>query len=1177
MKQRELAELFERFQAHGDAEALGEAFDRTAGELRVLARHLARNRDDADDLVQATFLTAVEKARLLAPGREPMPWLVSILTLHARNLRRKRGRAVDPAELRRSEPTPPDVELERREFEEHVQRAIAELPAHYSAVLAPYLRELSDTRSISRATSRSEGTVRMQLHRGLELLRRSLARAVPLGAWFEARHLAELKGKVLERAAAAREGQLALPRTVSRTLAAPFATSKLALLALLASLAITAGWWIATSPSPAAAGSAASAPTAPAANGAAIAREASTAVESVRTESTETSTARAELVALAPNSPTIAGVRGRLLNSDGSPAAGVEVRLAAVRPDWLEPDDLLGALDGAQLERSRCTTDPEGRFLLPGARRGELLALAIDCAGARGTLRRIDGSPDAAGELRVGDVKFAATVEVRGRAVDAGGAPLAGVLVRAVPALANFGATFGADAFAMQRNGAWILSEVPDWIRTSLEILPTPTVRSSADGVFRLQVAGARTSLNLRAPGFEPRTIDDVDLSSGAVQLGDLALVPGRRVSGRVVDAERAPVVGAEVLVGAGPSSPRTSPALARCAPTDAEGRFGLDGVLAQRKLIVAVRRTSTHAWTVAEFDADELEFVLPAPLGLQLALLDSSGVPLEDVDVRLAPNAIPGSRALRFARPATLDRRLDNGERIENLAAGNYVLVASKPGYCAQRVDVALSEKDARATIELTPARSHAVLVRDSVRGAALEGARVVARPKSNGQVLARGVTTVDGTVELALPIALQPADIELAVSHPGFAPRVRLELGVAGEVQEVALTAGGSIALRVLERGAPVATRFTLVLEGPERSAFPFLATTEADGTALVTRLAPARWRYQLTRPWSELDGWTTFRENEAPLEVLREGSLAVVEGEVTQLTLELDASHSGGGTDKARVRGQFQLVGVDPARVAIEANFQGEPFQHLERELDDRGRFDFGWIPAGRYYFELKYGKGSLAEISGSAWTLLTTLEAGEERVLDVAIERSTVSVTVVDEAGERVQGASFWIEDSHGRRQSSLLDTSGADGAGEALLYAPGSYTAVAEHSTRGYARSAFEVAKGASAVAVECRLERGLVCSGLVRVPLTMLVPNRAGERAVRLNLFKPNEPGAPNRSVRVAIDANGEGSFTLCGLSPGIHRAYAGAAGSLRAAPIEFELGADDRTGMVLNFELQTD
>jgi RNA polymerase sigma-70 factor (ECF subfamily) len=1170
MKQRELAELFERFRAHGDAEALGEAFDRTAVELRGLARHLARNRDDADDLVQATYLTAIEKAHLLAPGREPMPWLVSILTLHARNLRRKRGRTVDPAELRRREPTPPDVELERREFAEHVQRAIDDLPAHYSAVLAPYLGEQGDTRSISRATKHSQGTVRMQLHRGLQLLRRSLARAAPLSAWFDARQLAELRREVLERAATARDGSTAFTRTSATSLAGV----KLALLALLAALTATAGWWLTRGMAPAAA---AVAGAAPASVGATANAATSTTLEGetrsapIATASQRTQTSPAAATALR------AGVRGRLLHSDGSPAAGVEVRLVAVQPDWLAPDDFLGADDEVQLERSRCVTGSEGEFVLSGARRGELLVLAIDCAGPLGALRRIDGAPDAAGELRVGDVHLAATVEVRGRVIDESGAPLANTRIRALPRLPNFEAAFGADAFAMQRKGEWFLSELPRSIRASLEELPTPTTRSGSDGGFTVRVAGPLASLHFQSPDREPRTLAAIEVTSTSVELGDVTLATARTVRGQVVDSTGAPLCGVEVLVGVDSGTARSSPALTRCSPTDTAGRFELGGVGAQGKVLVAARRASALAWTIAEFaSADELELVLPAPLSLQLSLRDSRGAPLEDVDVRLAANAMRSTRSLRFARAATIDRRLGDGERIDDLAPGDYTLVASKPGYAPRRVEIALNESNRQVSVELAHARVHTVLVRDGARGAPLEGARVVATGQPSGDVLARGTTDSGGLAVLALAADFDAAKAVVVVSHPEFAARTGLTLGASDAPQEIALTAGGAIALQVLERGAPASARFTLTLVQPVHSPFPLQAATDSAGRALVSQLTPQLWRYELTSAWSAVDGWTTFLGDGPPLEVLREGSVLVVEGEATELVIELDSSYSGGAPGKARLRGQFQLIGVDPARVAVEANFRGEPFQHMERSLDDRGRFDFGWIPAGRYYLELKYGKGSMAEIAGSAWTLLTTLEAGEERVLEVEIKRTAVSVTVVDEAGERVAGASFWIEDSRRRRLNSFLDTSDDAGAIEALVHAPGSYAAVAEHPTLGYVRTGFEVANGMSETAVECRLERGRRVAGFVRAPAEMLRENAPGDRSLSLTFLKQQAPEAPRRSSRVAVDASGRGAFSIVGLTPGTYRLHLSASNSLRAEPLDIVVGDADMVDLDLQFALKT-
>ena len=57
-----LEDLFERFRSRGDVGALAEVFDRAAPKLYAVARHLAREEGEAEDLVQASFLTALERA-----------------------------------------------------------------------------------------------------------------------------------------------------------------------------------------------------------------------------------------------------------------------------------------------------------------------------------------------------------------------------------------------------------------------------------------------------------------------------------------------------------------------------------------------------------------------------------------------------------------------------------------------------------------------------------------------------------------------------------------------------------------------------------------------------------------------------------------------------------------------------------------------------------------------------------------------------------------------------------------------------------------------------------------------------------------------------------------------------------------------------------------------------------
>src|SRR5262245_9880701 len=100
MADASLEQLFARFRRARDLEALAEVFDRTAPELLELGRHLTRGRGEAEDLVQAAFLAALEGADRFEPGRELVPWLVGILANLARQARERRRAVGEPgAEL----------------------------------------------------------------------------------------------------------------------------------------------------------------------------------------------------------------------------------------------------------------------------------------------------------------------------------------------------------------------------------------------------------------------------------------------------------------------------------------------------------------------------------------------------------------------------------------------------------------------------------------------------------------------------------------------------------------------------------------------------------------------------------------------------------------------------------------------------------------------------------------------------------------------------------------------------------------------------------------------------------------------------------------------------------------------------------------------------------------------
>jgi RNA polymerase sigma-70 factor (ECF subfamily) len=205
MGERRLEELFERFRREADLEALAEVFDRTAERLLKVARHLVRDEAQAEDLVQATFLAAIEHAERFDASRELVPWLVGILTKKAQLLRSLAERAPDPGRLAERSTEDPAHDTELREFMATLERALERVPDAYRQVLRIHLAEGKGAEEIARELDRPAGTVRVQLHRGLKHLRRKLPAGFALGGLVvlsAPRGLAAMRRLVLGRAGA---------------------------------------------------------------------------------------------------------------------------------------------------------------------------------------------------------------------------------------------------------------------------------------------------------------------------------------------------------------------------------------------------------------------------------------------------------------------------------------------------------------------------------------------------------------------------------------------------------------------------------------------------------------------------------------------------------------------------------------------------------------------------------------------------------------------------------------------------------------------------------------------------------------------------------------------------------------------------------------------------------------
>jgi RNA polymerase sigma-70 factor (ECF subfamily) len=138
--------------------------------LRALARRLGPI--DVDDLVQETYLRALQARRSYRAGSNARAWLGRILvnTALSEHRRRRRERAlhariaVEPP----PEPTPPSEPMPGRA---RMRRALGRLPAHERRVI-----ELADLdglryRDVARALGCPVGTVMSRLHRARRRLR----------------------------------------------------------------------------------------------------------------------------------------------------------------------------------------------------------------------------------------------------------------------------------------------------------------------------------------------------------------------------------------------------------------------------------------------------------------------------------------------------------------------------------------------------------------------------------------------------------------------------------------------------------------------------------------------------------------------------------------------------------------------------------------------------------------------------------------------------------------------------------------------------------------------------------------------------------------------------------------------------------------------------------------------
>jgi len=172
--------------------AISELLETHGGRIYALGLTLCDNPDNAQDLVQETFLNALESWDSFEGRSQPSTWLHTIAVRTCRRMQRRRA-----GEPRRMEPLSrilpsgdegtiqipsaddPEADAVRHEATAAVLRAVAHLPLDFR--LAFVLKEMADLSiaEIAEALDVNPGTVKTRLHRARLRVRRELAETIP--------------------------------------------------------------------------------------------------------------------------------------------------------------------------------------------------------------------------------------------------------------------------------------------------------------------------------------------------------------------------------------------------------------------------------------------------------------------------------------------------------------------------------------------------------------------------------------------------------------------------------------------------------------------------------------------------------------------------------------------------------------------------------------------------------------------------------------------------------------------------------------------------------------------------------------------------------------------------------------------------------------------------------------
>lgn len=643
--------------------------------------------------------------------------------------------------------------------------------------------------------------------------------------------------------------------------------------------------------------------------------------------------------------------------------------LEVVVLDSASRSPLAGAWVGLEGSSVSGVTNGQGKVHLEGVGAGRQVVRATAAGHAPGRRVVLRGSGGRTAEV---SLLLRAGAAVSGRVEDETGAPVVGVVIRALPTAttavaAPFENGLNGDAVT-DSSGRWTLPAVPA-------------------GSFRFAATH---------PHFAPALSPPVALDGETARSGvDLTLRPAARLRGRVVDVRQAPVPGARVEVRTGGNGGRVG--MRAEALTDELGRFELDGLPSVRVRVDAKgERGAALAREVDLTGGDaEVTLVLDTDGAVSGEVVDADGVPVAGAQVV----AVPEDRG-RFA--ALAESRVGGYSAVLSDDAGRFTLGGLEEGAYQVRASVVDTVQSvafwmAPGVIAHTGDREVQVVLHapGTVTG------RVSLPDGGAPELFSVGLTAQvpvwfrgqEGTFSLKnTPVGTW----RLRVSAPGFASvavdRVKVSDGAVVDLGRIELKLGRTLRGAVRDdQGRPV--------EGAQVQVAPQIL---GDGSGLGGALA---------RTTTDAEGTFTLSGLEqGPLMIVaehervgRSDPVPVPEGEPAPMELRLKA--------QGALEGVVRRAGRPLGNVPVVAQPPGSATGRFMVTTQEDGHFQFDRLAEGPYLVTAVVGDGPTAQIQQS----IATEVEGTRGEVDVDVESGpgALEVQLVEAGGAPLQKAQVYL--------------------------------------------------------------------------------------------------------------------------------------------------------------------